>query len=276
MPGEIKIARALLGHDLVYGMAARLFYLVYGIYCVLKYGCYDFFWSVNLEISTFCNRRCYYCPNSENPTPDEYMPEELFRHIIEDLRAIDYRGAISYQFYGEPLLDPRLVGFIRYTKEHLPKAMFIKVVSNGDYLTMDLFEKLIEAGMTEINVTIHDRDPDRMAAKLAPMIEKHPGNIRVTSIHGSPALSNRGGAIKIVNERPKRRCVYSRNAVVDHEGNVLLCCNDYFYSRKFGKVTEESILDIWKKDEFRKIRKAARRGKPPIKICRDCLLQGSP
>lgn len=276
MPGEVKIAKVLLGHDLFYGIAARVFYFVYGIYGLAKYRCYDLFWTVNIEISTYCNRRCYYCPNAENQTPEEFMSREVFERTIQDLRSIDYRGAITYQFYGEPLLDSRLVEFVRYTRENLPKAMFIKVISNGDYLTIDLFEQLIAAGMTEVSITIHDRDPGRMTAMLAPMIEKHPRNIRVTSIHGSRTLSNRGGAVKIVDEAPKRRCVFSRNAVVDRDGNVLLCCNDYFRAHKYGNVMEESILEIWKKADFRKARRTARRGKPVLGICRDCLFPDSP
>jgi len=202
------------------------------------------------------------------------MPDEVFHATIRNLKGIKYTGAVTYQFYGEPLLDSRLVDFVKYTRENLPSAMFVKVISNGDYLTEDLFERLIEAGMAEISITIHDRNPARRMERLQPLIDKHPSNIRVTSIHGHKSLSNRGGAVEIEGETAKKRCMFPRNAIVDFEGNVLLCCNDYFHANRFGNVVDESILTIWKKKDFRALRKAAKKGKPELQLCEDCLYPG--
>ena len=270
--GLLKASRALINNERLYLFAARMFLRLYRVYCLFKYGYADFFWVIAIEISTFCNRSCYYCPNSKHETPKEYMSREVFKKVIQDLREIGYTGAVTYQFFGEPLLDDRLVDFVRYAKEKLPTAMFIKVVSNGDALTMELFEKLIDAGMKEISITLHDLDPARSMERLRPMIEKHPSHIRVTSIHQQGGhLSNRGGAVEIENKIAMKSCPWTSNAIVDTKGNVLLCCSDYFYEYNFGNVMHERIDDIWKQKGFKELRKAARRGKPLAPLCKKCF-----
>jgi radical SAM protein with 4Fe4S-binding SPASM domain len=267
----VWIAKVLKDNKLLYRMAAGSFFLLYRVYCLFKYHYADFFWTVAIEISTKCNRRCYYCPNSKYGTPDEHMPDELFEKIITNLNALRYTGGVTFQFYGEPLLDERLVRFVRYTRQNVPGAMFIKVVSNGDMLTMELLERLIEAGMREISITIHDLDPAKMMERLKPMIDRHPRHIRVTSIHNSASLNNRGGAIEIENEVPMKKCTGTGILVIDHNGDELLCCSDYFHAHVMGNVNEERIEGIWKKKEFERYRGAARKGRPALEICEKCL-----
>ena len=70
----------------------------------IKYRDPYFFRSVALEISTSCNRTCYYCPNQLNGTPTDFMEESTFNEIINQLKTISFSGIIDYHFYNEPLL----------------------------------------------------------------------------------------------------------------------------------------------------------------------------
>ena len=103
------------------------------------------FEAVEIETTTVCNRTCSYCPNSAIKRPAGNMDEALFRSIIDSLKEMDFSGRVSPHFYGEPLVDRRILKFIAYTREKLPKA-FIKLFTNGDLLTYDLFLKLLESG----------------------------------------------------------------------------------------------------------------------------------
>lgn len=185
--------------------------------------------------------------------------------------SINYTGGVTFHLFGEPLMDKRLVGFVRYVKEKLPNAMLISVLSNGDFLTMDLYEQLIDAGISKMNITIHDLDPDKTMAKLQPLIDKHPRHIRVSSLHHSRALCNRGGAIEVENEKPSKKCGRTDVLAIDRNGNELLCCSDYFHSWVFGNVNDASVDEIWKRKDFAKCRRAARKGRPEIEICSKCL-----
>ena len=58
----------------------------------IKHGDLYFFRSVAIEISTSCNRTCYYCPNSLEETPIDFMAQETFNKIIKQLEAIKFSG----------------------------------------------------------------------------------------------------------------------------------------------------------------------------------------
>ncbi len=90
-----------------------------------------FVFVVNLELSTYCNRKCSYCPMSFFPREQEFMPMDLLNQILSQLKEIHYAGAIMLNFYNEPLLDSHLADKIRIIREQLPHV-WIAFNSNGD------------------------------------------------------------------------------------------------------------------------------------------------
>ena len=62
---------------------------------------------VELSLIDVCNRSCSFCPKSDpKVAPDTYqiMSRKLIDKIHDDLKAINYKGAIALAGYGEPLL----------------------------------------------------------------------------------------------------------------------------------------------------------------------------
>lgn len=236
----------------------------------VKHGDPYFFRSVAIEISTSCNRTCYYCPNSLEGTSTDFMSEETFKKIIDQLKTIEFSGIINYHFYNEPLLDKRLPSFIRYVKKHLPHCVN-RIVSNGDFLSVDLADDLIHAGVVDFAITIHDIDDQKLLSKLQPVIKKYPGYVRVGSLHGKP-LYNRGGAIEVQTLDKKDKCTDPLELLqFDYKGNVLLCCNDYYREHSFGNITHEKLYKIWRGEEFSKLRRELRVGIANLEICRVCM-----
>ena len=64
----------------------------------IKYRDPYFFRSVALEISTSCNRTCYYCPNSLKGTPTDFMEESTFNEIIDQLKTISFSRYYQLSF----------------------------------------------------------------------------------------------------------------------------------------------------------------------------------
>lgn len=97
----------------------RLKWVRYFIKFVVRYGHWDFFSDFNIEINTSCNRRCAYCPNSVFErgliANERLMDEAIYCKLIDELATINFRGRLSPQLYGEPLLDRRLVPLMAYT-----------------------------------------------------------------------------------------------------------------------------------------------------------------
>ena len=98
----------------------------HGVYCnikkILQYRTTDMFSHIEIQTITSCNRRCPICPVSKYPQFDKRMEQTLFEKIIEELRTINYKGIISPHFYGEPLMDNRMLSLMQYTRKNLPKA----------------------------------------------------------------------------------------------------------------------------------------------------------
>jgi len=260
----------------------------------IKYGSFDFFQSVEFENITSCNRRCSYCPNSIYERGliknKKIMNEPLFKKIIDELATFDFSGRVSPVFFGEPLLDERLPDWIKYMRKKLPNASII-IHSNGDVLTIDLYNRLIEAGLDILVITEHGQEMSYSMKELLKKFHKvkykddymhdeayapfgtKKATILYRDIKNKNNLYNRGGLLKNMKpiETKKPICKLPSDIfLIDYTGNVILCCNDYFSNIKFGNLTKESILDIWNKKEFKEIRRQLSKGIMRLDMCKKC------
>lgn len=266
--------------------------LYYQINNLVKYGDPNFFNAVDIETITACNRRCAWCPNSIYDRGliknKKLMDEKLFSKIIDELSELKFSGQIRFSFYGEPLLDERLEAFVKYVRDKLPKVD-IFVFTNGDFFTLDLYKRLSKNGVDFFIMTQHDEIMSLTMKELLKNLHKVPYSKKdfyhesayrldgydTTILHKSiksMKLCNRGGLLKSIN--PKKsinlKCLLPTNGVViNHAGNVILCCNDYLGSVKFGNLNKESLLGIWQKENYTKIRKELRKTLR-LEICKKC------
>jgi radical SAM protein with 4Fe4S-binding SPASM domain len=243
----------------------------------IKYGSFDFFNDLNIEVNTSCNRRCSYCPNSVFErgliSNEKLMDEDLFRKVIDDLAEIDFDGRISPHFYGEPLLHPKLTELVAYVRDRLPKAQVV-IVSNGDSLNVARYEELAAAGVDSFQITEHGRAPKPGMAELLETYARAPGRatIEYTKFTEETPLHNRGGLVEPNTVSHEPRCAQPRNPlVVDWQGQVVLCCNDYQSEVVFGNVRDQNLIDIWHSPEFVRVRRELREGTYRLPICRRCV-----
>ena len=196
------------------------------------------------------------------------MQEAVFCKIIADLADINFTGFVNYHFYNEPLLDERLPSWIRRAKQRLPSA-FHRIYTNGDFLTMDMAETYISAGVSCFFVTNHSKVADVFNARMKPLIEKYPGHMRINrQLHDDH--DSRGGLIASGTPQ-SRRCALYNNLQITFTGDVILCCNDYLRKHVFGNVMHNSVIEIWKKPGYAKLRSDIRKGKLRLEICKRCL-----
>jgi hypothetical protein len=210
---------------------------------------------VEVEVFSYCNRRCWFCPNSliDRQSKTEYMAEDLYLRILDQLAEADYRRMISYSRYNEPLADRIILRRIEQAKRRLPEAI-LHTNTNGDYLTPQYVTELADAGLRSLNVQVYlgndDRyDHERMRTKLlrtiellelnAPVVRDEPGEwleataessgIRVRIYARNFALNgcNRGDSVPIqIAYRRTSPCLSPFHHVyVDFNGKVMPCCN---------------------------------------------------
>ena len=63
--------------------------------------------------------------------------------------------------------------------------------------------------------------------------------------------------------------------VIDAEGNVVVCANDYLGRVKLGNIGESRLLDIWKSQKFTDIRRGLRNQHYTLPICLSCTGQAN-
>jgi GTP 3',8-cyclase len=260
----------------------KLLKLYLKTFYVLKYKNMDMFNDVNIETTTLCNRRCDYCPNSiydrSLKQNEKLMSEAVFTKIIDDLKKIKFCGRLSPHLFGEPLLDKRMVKLMKYAHDNLPKTKLV-IYTNGDLLSNKLLEDLYKAGVKNYVVALHGNGLENEANSLRicnikKQIHKSMKSIKIDLIkfHKNMYLSNRGGLVKGHKVTDTMLCQYANNPlVINYKGDVLLCCNDYFGKVVFGNIENESLLTIWNKEGFKKIRKEVKKKIFKLDICKTCI-----
>ncbi|MHC4115718.1 MAG: radical SAM/SPASM domain-containing protein [Planctomycetota bacterium] len=241
---------------------------------LLKYGSSDFFKFVSIETIAACNRRCHYCPNSKYERGlienKKLLSSELFYKIIDELAGLEVCAYLSPSLNGEPLLDERLTQFVQYAKIRLALVRIL-IFTNGDFLTVALYESLIAAGAGEFIITKHSQEISANMKNLLAYRERIHDERVGFSYKELDFIRNRGGLVNEGSPIEATSCrAFSPELAIDADGNVILCCDDYLSSVRFGNVRDKSIMDIWKSRNFVKARSHIRRGLFEFEICRKC------
>ena len=211
-----------------------------------KYNEQTLFDTVDIETTTECNRKCWFCPVSKYPRGKNLMDEKLFKKIIDQLAELNCTKIFTPTLYGEPLLDCRIVELLGYVKDKL-KNVTIELYTNGDFLTYELKQKL--KGIVSVYIM---NKPNGIEAPFP--------------------LTSRGGLIKEANVPIRKMCNRPAHILtINYKGDVILCCEDYFGKHIFGNLKTEKLIDIWNKKEFYENRKGLLDGNPMKDICDICF-----
>lgn len=210
---------------------------------------------VEIETFSYCNRRCWFCPNSvvDRHSTTEYMDEALYLRLLDQLAEAGYRQMISYSRYNEPLANRIILTRLAQARRALPGAL-LHTNTNGDYLTRGYLEELVAAGLRSLNIQIYlaneERyDHERMRAKLqktiaalaldATVVRDEPGVwLEATAQYGELRMRiyarnfdvngcSRGETVPIPLARHRTSPCLSpfHHVYVDYNGSVMPCCN---------------------------------------------------
>jgi radical SAM protein with 4Fe4S-binding SPASM domain len=116
-----------------------------------------------IETSTFCNLRCWYCQNAhyENPEPT-VMSMGLFEAILKDISATFPKTrlkTVSFAAYNEPTLDPFCKERLRMLSQYGFDYWFI---TNGSRITPDLVDFISQErpSISGFHINLPAIDPD--------------------------------------------------------------------------------------------------------------------
>ena len=235
------------------------------------YGRRNMFESVILETHNACNRKCSYCPNSELTLPYHRLGMDLILKVLGELKELRFRGNIIFSGFSEPFMDQRLEQIIGRIKEFLPSARLV-LYTNGDFLTLERVRRILEQNVI-LNITIHDqRLSEKLRTTLTSLHFHERARMNIRQGLKSSILSTRGGLVEVGARDRKNFCILPGTEVtITASGDVTLCSDDYFGAVSFGSLYDDSLMSIWNRPDYEKIRRDLKHGLTELSICRNCL-----
>ena len=271
---------------------------------------------LDLSLTELCNRSagakkaCVFCPRIDPgiyPNQKLHLSLDLARKIGDELRALDYQGAVVLCGFGEPLLHPQVVEVVRslggsassptirgaerseetstgqMAGEDARPPRKIEVVTNGDRLTPDLVRELVDAGVSYFVVSAYD-GPEQLQHFDALFAAAGCRNYIVRDRWHGPdqdwglKLTNRAGTVSIGHQDAvtlQAPCHYTAyQLTIDWNGDALLCVQDWNKRVRFGNVHAQSLWEIWTSPALNKRRMRLIRGDRGDAPCSGCNAAG--
>jgi len=240
---------------------------------------------IELSLIDVCNRSCSFCPKSdEKVAPDTYqkMSKKLIDKMYDDLKKVNFRGVLTLCGYGEPLLHKE----IEYICKKLSKVASVEIVTNGDPLNYKVIQKLYTANLSRLLISMYD-GPEQVI-KFKNMIKKSnvPDDFVILrdrwyteTENFGVKLTNRAGTISTGNQIGNdvhTVCYYpSYQLLIDWNGDIFLCPQDWQRRQAMGNMMQESIFEIWTSKIMKKYRIDLLNGKRKNNPCKSCNATGT-
>lgn len=235
---------------------------------------------VEVEPHSYCNRTCWFCPNStiDRRATVKFLEEDSYLSLLNDLSLIDYDGMIAFARYAEPFANEVFYQRLAQARKILPNAL-LHTNTNADYLNNESLVRAYESGLRSINIQVYLNDSELFTLEN---IQKHADKIAKRLSNVEINLKNVGKSqidfqctymdmsvkmyardfthngvdrsdIKVHAQSSIRLspCTFPfHDVVIDYNGNVVPCCNmrsDYEKHAPFivGNIKNNSIYDIF-------------------------------
>ena len=240
---------------------------------------------VELSLIDVCNRKCTFCPKSdEKVAPDTYqkMTRKIINEIHDQLLEIHFKGTISLCGYGEPLLHKD----ISYIVKKLSNVSKVEIITNGDVLSAKRLQELYISNVSKVLVSMYD-GPEQIN-KFNEMTKKAnvPQDLIILRDRWydkyndfGVKLTNRAGTVKIGAQEEVgkyKNCFYpSYQILIDWDGNVYLCPQDWQRKVSMGNIMQETIYQIWTGKTLTTYRKNLLAGNRCSGPCKSCNANGT-
>ena len=239
---------------------------------------------IELSLIDTCNRSCSFCPKSNPsiaPNTHQKMENVLIDKLCSDLKEINFEGAFCLCGYGEPLLHKDYISIIN----KLGKFGQVEIITNGDALSEKKIKEIYNSKASKLLISLYDGA--KQIEKFKIMIErtKLPKEFFVLRDRWysdkkdfGVKLTNRTGTIKIGKQKEiniNKKCYYSSyQTLIDWNGDVFLCPQDWQRRVTMGNIMQKSFFEIWNGNILNKFRKSHIKGDRSLSPCNSCNAQG--
>lgn len=234
--------------------------------------------NVYLEITTDCNYRCRFCPQSSYQRPARYITRQSYRRVVDELKRIDFGGVLVLSVNNEPFLHPLLIEFCGEASEESAGTRTL-LMSNGSLIREEhitAMASLARPPMILIDDYTSDHHIIQRVGNWLARLDVNNMRVDMRERSSDERLSNRAG-----NQSGCTSCVADyRDILCTHpfgglcltpELKAFLCCSDYRHEMTTGDLNTEHLMDIWSGPVLNRVREAMLAGdRASIDICARC------
>jgi radical SAM protein with 4Fe4S-binding SPASM domain len=168
----------------------------------------------------------------------------------------------------------------------LSEVSFVEIVTNGDTLTKKKIKELYNANVNKVLVSLYDGPEQVDKFKTMADGAQVPDDFVILRHRWHDEnqdfglkLTNRAGTIDVGKQYDIKNfsfCYYpSYSVLIDWNGDIFLCPQDWQRRRAMGNMMLESIFDIWVGKIMSKYRKNLLEGKRCASPCSECNAEGT-
>ncbi|MBW1997677.1 MAG: radical SAM protein [Deltaproteobacteria bacterium] len=123
---------------------------------------------IQVEISSYCNANCIYCPQSiyKRNWQARFLPLKIFRLLVP---AFEKTGLVYLQGWGEPLMHPEFFEMLKIAKD---SGCITGTTTNGTLLDQDSIEKLVDGGLDIIGFSLAGVDENNDSIRKGTRIKE--------------------------------------------------------------------------------------------------------
>ena len=209
-----------------------------------------------IEVTTFCNLRCVYCPSPNLPRPYHHMDMEIFKRALVWAKYYLDQGTqdeLSLTGIGEGLMHPNIVEMVKLSRETLPYNRIV-IATNGILLDDEMAAALAPYS-PQMWVSMHRPEVAGPAIEVA---KRHGIYGGMNSSFATSALDWAGQVDWFVSA-PPTKCEFLRTGwgVVLSEGILTTCCLDATGEGIVGHVNDDPGTAYMK----------------PYSLCKSCYME---
>lgn len=230
--------------------------------------------NLEINVTNSCNRVCDNCPHSVEDYEYQYGRADLslFNTLAAQLIEKNYNGSIVLCGFGEPTMYKHLalaVEILSATNAN------IELITNGELLNRDNVAELFSVGLSVLNISVYEESFLEHAHQLVAGLKEDQWLIR-DRYSEKQAVVNRIEIFKDIKttDRSTPCWLPAYKMLLDHNGDVMLCCNDWTRSTVFGNIFETNVWDIWT-EKMQAKRLELLEGKNITGVCTNCNVYGN-
>ena len=241
---------------------------------------------IELSLIDVCNRACSFCPKSDDavaPNTHQKMTMTLINKLVEDLKKINFEGAFCLCGYGEPMLHKEFYEIVN----KLGEVGGVEIITNGDLINKKTLVKIFKSKVTKLIISLYD-GPEQVIKFKALVKELNiPDDFVILrdrwysdKIDYGVKLTNRVGTVSVGNQPDVKnytntKCFYTAYQVlIDWNGDVFLCPQDWQRRQTMGNIMQSDIFDIWTGPILSKYRRKLLSGDRKLNPCNQCNADG--